>query len=118
MDCDSIIGVRLTRHLGPSTPARIQMVPGGLVRTNCRRPAARLGSRLVSPATVHWEAFLTATRFSFRPMDGLGDRLLSGTTGAHAWVWRGRRMTRRLSREATAEATTPSPASSRIGKAF
>src|SRR5258707_14964794 len=86
MGCDSIIGVRLTRHLGPSTPARIQMVTGGLVRTNCRRPAARLGSRLVSPATVHWEAFLTATRFSFRPMDGLGDRLLSGTTGAHAWA--------------------------------
>src|ERR1700738_5738367 len=97
MDCDSIIGVRLTRHLGPSTPARIQMVTGGLVRTNCCRPAAGLGSRLVSPATVHWEAFLTATRFSFRPMDGLGDRLLSGTTGAHAWVWRGRRKTRRLS---------------------
>src|ERR1700730_13715108 len=102
MDCDSIIGVRLTHHLGPSTPARIQMVTGGLVRTNCRRPAARLASRLVSPATVHWEAFLTATRFSFHPTDALGDPLLNGTIGAHAWVWRGRRMTRRLSGEATA----------------
>src|ERR1700730_7630454 len=102
MDCDSIIGVRLTRHLGPSTPARIQMVTGGLVRTNCRRPAARLGSRLVSPATVHWGAFLTATRFSFRPIGGLGDQLLGGTPAAKAGVWRGRRMTRRLSGEATA----------------
>src|ERR1700730_5845318 len=101
MDCDLIIGVRLTRHLGPSTPARIQMVTGGLVRTNGRRPNGKPGFRLFSPATVHWEAFLTATRFSFRPMDGLGDRLLSGTTGAHAWVWRGRRMKRRVCGEGT-----------------
>src|SRR5690348_14254798 len=102
MGCDSIIGVRLIRHPGPSTPARIQMVIGGLVRTNCLRPAARLGFRLVSPATVRWGASLTATRFSFRPMVGLGDRLLSGMTGARVWASLGRYLLRRWSGEATA----------------
>src|SRR5258708_17145816 len=102
MDCDSIIGVRLTRHLGPSTPARIQTVTGGSVRTNCRRPVARPASRLAFPATVHWEAFLTATRFSFRPMGALGDPLLNGTIGAHALASLGRYLLRWWSGEATA----------------
>src|SRR6266851_3860246 len=102
MDCDSIIGVRLTRHLGPSTPARIQMVTGGLVRTNCRRPAARLGSRLVSPATVPWRASRTATKFSFHPTGALGDRLRSGTIGARDWALLGRPPKKRWCVEAMA----------------
>src|ERR1700756_4893739 len=101
MGCGLTIGVRLTRRLELSTPVLIQMVTGGSVRTNCRHPAARLGSRLVSQATVRWRASLMGTRFSFPRMGDLGDQLLSGTTGARDWALHGQQPRKWWSVEAT-----------------
>src|ERR1700741_4141684 len=101
MGCGLTIVVRLTRRPGPSTPVLIQMVTGGSVLTNCRDPAARLGSRLVSQATVRWRASLMATRFSFPRMADLGDQLQSGTSGARDWALHGQQLRKWWSVEAT-----------------